>query len=844
MEKIPFKVSARTAKLIGQENFSNPEGAAIELVKNCYDADAKNCLVIFDIKYEEVPDHLSNITYKQYSSESKLVQTSYTLRNKQHTLLANLDEKKRSDLQEFFFSKNSIYIIDNGEGMNSDVIRNQWMEIGTGNKEIKFTSDDGRIKTGAKGIGRFALDRLGHLSEMWTVPKEGKGKDGFYWRMDWKQFENAHQPISDIKAELEEQNFDIKKTLQSLFADNDRVLEFIKKKSFRNGTIIKVSCVKDNWFESSILSVFKSLEALIPPKELAIPFGVNFYHLQNRKLFGEVETAYFNDFDYKVSSTYDASKREIKLLITRNELDLKKVKATFSHLFKGTKPPYNLQTLQKKSFTISKSAYELLKWEDNASNRSVLKNLGSFSFSFYFLKNVSSQKEGYPYKDFNPKERTEILDKFGGVKIYRDSFRVRPYGDSGNDWLKLGQRASKSPAGAGQRIGDWRVGPNQIAGLINISRIENSDLVDKSDRGALVENESFRTLQKLVIAVVNQFELDRSTILNQFYIENQLKKDEERKKEIRIEAEKLADKIVEERQKVEEKLYGKRRDLFHEKKQKEEKESYKKIIEEGFEKINKVDNDNAEIAQVRTLASLGLIVSSFAHELKTVKNNLDEIKKLEQIYNHLFAEDRKKSVEFKDGIDIIELLKEDNLKIAHWVDYALTAIKKDKRKRTSLKFDKYFPSFEKSWKRVFVNSNINFEFANKITRPYTFSAFEMDMNTIFNNLVINSIDAFHNLKVIKDREISIIANLIKSKIIIVYSDNGTGLAKMFQKNRDEIFLPFVTSKKDKDNNDIGTGLGMYLVKNVVADNNGTIEIVDSNVGFKVKIEFPVKSKKV
>ena len=45
MIKVPFKVSARAGKLLGRENFSNPEGAIIELVKNSYDADAKNCFV-------------------------------------------------------------------------------------------------------------------------------------------------------------------------------------------------------------------------------------------------------------------------------------------------------------------------------------------------------------------------------------------------------------------------------------------------------------------------------------------------------------------------------------------------------------------------------------------------------------------------------------------------------------------------------------------------------------------------------------------------------------------------------------------------------------------------------
>ncbi|MDF4204352.1 ATP-binding protein [Maribacter sp. SA7] len=56
MTKIAFKVSARAGKLLGRENFSNPEGAIIELVKNSYDADAKNCLVLFDIPTKKVKD--------------------------------------------------------------------------------------------------------------------------------------------------------------------------------------------------------------------------------------------------------------------------------------------------------------------------------------------------------------------------------------------------------------------------------------------------------------------------------------------------------------------------------------------------------------------------------------------------------------------------------------------------------------------------------------------------------------------------------------------------------------------------------------------------------------------
>ena len=51
---IPFRVSARTARLIGRENVATSKGAIIELVKNAYDADSKVCIVYFDNKYSSI----------------------------------------------------------------------------------------------------------------------------------------------------------------------------------------------------------------------------------------------------------------------------------------------------------------------------------------------------------------------------------------------------------------------------------------------------------------------------------------------------------------------------------------------------------------------------------------------------------------------------------------------------------------------------------------------------------------------------------------------------------------------------------------------------------------------
>jgi len=324
MGKIPFKVSARAGKLLGRENFSNPEGAIIELVKNSYDADAKNCFVFFDIP-----------TKIQKDSSGKSVEIPIK-------------------------EKSTLYIIDNGEGMTKKVIEDHWMKIGTGNKEKDYISDDKRIKTGAKGIGRFALDRLGFETEMWTLSKKAKDNNGFFWKMDWTQFDESDKAISQIEAELEPSVFNLKDKIETLTNNSPLVHSAIKDTNFIHGTIIKITNLKDDWYNEETGSVFKNLEALIPPKELNIPFEVHFRHFQQTKEYGKVETAFFNDYDYKIKAFYNAETLNIDFEVTRNELDVKLLKKKYPNVYKNSSKPFDLNTLEAQTFNYSKSIDKVL----------------------------------------------------------------------------------------------------------------------------------------------------------------------------------------------------------------------------------------------------------------------------------------------------------------------------------------------------------------------------------------------------------------------------------------------------------------------------------------------------
>ena len=99
-------------------------------------------------------------------------------------------------------------------------------------------------------------------------------------------------------------------------------------------------------------------------------------------------------------------------------------------------------------------------------------------------------------------EAKAVLDTFCGVKIYRDGFRVRPYGEEGNDWLLLDKIKISDPHG-------YRVGNNQVIGVVNINSDANPLLIDSTNREAIIENEAFAQLKQVVNKCINIIENHR-----------------------------------------------------------------------------------------------------------------------------------------------------------------------------------------------------------------------------------------------------------------------------------------------------------------------------------------------
>lgn len=791
MPKISFTVSARTAKLIGQENFATAEGAIVELVKNSYDADAMNCIIIFQNHNE--------------------------------------------------FAKNpTIYIVDNGVGMASDVIKANWMKIGTDDKLQNYMSDGGRVKTGAKGIGRFALDRLGLSSEMHTLSKNPV--EGSIWKVEWSDFDRLGIAIHEVEADLENNNdLDLKAELQSQFSDFYPIGELLNELDFKSGTILKIDSLKDSWDEEAIKRLFDNLEVLIPPKEQP-GFAVHLFSTKEPDECGLVNSAYYDDYDYRIEAKYiGGSEHELEIIVTRNELDKKVLEEEFGEVFEMDlmkAHPYNLETFKNDSFTLKKKLKELSGFSSNV-DEELINQIGVFDFTFYFLKRAidPKDKKKFPYKRISSANRRSWLNKFGGVKIFRDDFRVRPYGEDGQDWLDLGKRQARSPGGPGQKIGGYKIGPDQIAGTVSISRIANASFQDKSGREGIQENDAFALFKNILVEIIALFERDRNIVMyNLSELAKKRFKDEDDKRR----AQEEADKILEESE--------------SDKSEESDKSDSKKSGTEGqstereklFARTTKmfrqeIQEKDEEIRFLRGLASVGLIISSFAHELQSLKARLTPRADflIKEMKKYISDEDLASVDREENPFYMVQLIKEEDLKLRHWLEYSLSTLKRDKRTRTNINIGEYFEKFHATWSNALKQRRVRIIQKGSKDSSNVIRAFEVDLDALFNNLLSNSLTALKQRKGTYNREVVIDWKAKEDSIQITFTDNGCGLSPEYLSEPQRIFDYNESSKRDRKGNKIGTGMGLYIVNLVIEDyNEASIKLLPVKQGFSVRINLP------
>lgn len=377
-----------------------------------------------------------------------------------------------SETSRIVFHSNSshepylIELDDSGHGMRFDTIINSWMEPATEHKLKRTTSPDGRRLLGSKGIGRFAASRLGDLMTLTTsaINADASGVEVTTIRIDWSKF-NGENYLDQVKIR-------IKKTTE--------------KPGHPTGTRIRIRRLRDNWVSNEILELYRELKRVISPihkKELEAeasdnrslkPFSI---FLDVSQLTGRIplvlgDAARTSEIKIEPAPILDSAHYEVTGDFDNNGKFIGEIR------FNAVGEPYS----------------ERIEEDFNLDNGSGLTPCGKLNIRLLIFDREASSIDSLisraGLQGYGKRAARQILDDMTGVGIYRDGFRIRPYGDKDQDWLELSRRRVDNPS--------LRIGPNQIAGYISIAEESESGLIERSSREGLEANGSYRRLQSLI----------------------------------------------------------------------------------------------------------------------------------------------------------------------------------------------------------------------------------------------------------------------------------------------------------------------------------------------------------
>ncbi|MBF2664045.1 ATP-binding protein [Listeria seeligeri] len=758
MAKVPFDVDSYTARLIGRENVSKLEGAIIELVKNAYDADATKCLIYYD------------------------------------------------DLN------NSLIIADNGCGMSEKIIKDNWMTIGRSSKKEIFVSNKGRVQTGAKGIGRFALDRIASKVHMLTI----NNSESIEWIINWEDF-SSNKKLSETYAEINESSEDISDFWRILNKNNVIVKKVIDEDFTNTGTFFYLTDLREHWNEKLINKIRKSLATIIPPNMEEI-FQISLYTNSSSENEAQIVSHHEESYDYKINfATSKENKNLMEIEIIRNEFD-----------FRGDEK----YVLKEAGFTKNDEKYfsgtpilsnKILSELVNEVHEVPVTEIGEFNGTFYFFKNSATQNDTqkFYYKDFL--SRKKMSEKFGGIKIYRDNFWIRPYGEfetSSYDWLLLANRKNQSPA-AVSSSSKWKVNSQQIYGHIYISRL-NLHLEDQSNREGIVESVQFSAFKEVLLSIIELFENDRQYVLrklkNLYDRKNEAAKLELELKEQIKEAEK---KEAEKKSKRNVNTENKTDDLGIRNEHKLLLDKVRPVVAKKESEIEELTN---EVKMLRAMATTGITINTYFHEISTLVNDIHE-----EIYEIKEAAIENDMDTIKISADKAYSYKE---KFEQWYEVTIKSVKSDKRKRTVWEIQDLIGNLCESWGKSLGNERARIEFID----PYEsikYRCFPFEIESVINNLISNSISAFEDNRQTHNRNIKIELQRLNKGFKMIYSDKGPGLPNKFKDNPRKILEPLKTGKIE------GTGLGMWIIDSIVKDYKGSIDLskCGKQKGFYVEINF-------
>lgn len=752
-QELDFKISSGLKNIIGKELITNDLIAIFELVKNSYDANAKNVRIVFQNTKEENKD---------------------------------MDSK--------------ILIIDDGDGMSFSDLKEKWLFVGYSEKkpiekkldgeDFRDKIDNKRIFAGAKGVGRFSCDRLGGKLKLFTKRDNEKLIHHLY--MDWNKFEE------DQKKEFQTVKVDYSN------ADPKDINEFQIEK-FEKGTILEISSLNSKWDWKKLVKLKKYLQRLINPSQVdeKLEFKI---HLEAK--------------EYEKEDKKNHSKGDFKIIngvITNIIFENIGIKTTQINC-RIDKEGSNIYTelVDKGTFIFS------------LDEKNEFKDLRNVNIKLFFLNRVA-KAEFYRIMGLHSVQ-------YGSIFLYKNGFRIHPYGDEGDDWLGLEIRKGQGYA----RF----LANRELMGRIEIND-EQSNFKEVSSRdGGVIKTPAYyqlielfikkclRRLEKYVVEgldwdkieekqkkpediktdsleIIRQIagqvkDPDKELKFNENLLEIVKEKQVEKLPEIikNIESLKKSVKDIEEKEYIEKQLKALKNSVA----------SKVKSLEDEVQQVEKEKKETEE--ELKATKKTSLFLSKAISTDEDIKTRLNHsIKVTTFSIDKLIKEINQKVNEGKNVSEILPLIDEIDLEnhkiqiLSKYVSFAgfetkVESINKDLVLYIKEYLDRIVNRRKNSLKIEFINKEIEF---NKRFPP-------LEISLVIDNLIDNARKAGATSLKVK------FENIDKTLHLFI-SDNANGVPDEIKKF---IFNRGYTTTD-------GSGIGLYHVKQILTEMGADIKFIGNDV---------------
>lgn len=670
--------------------------------------------------------------------------------------------------KDAYVTGGSLVIEDNGIGMTYSELINGFMRISSSDKvHCPISPNYKRKKAGKKGIGRFAAQRLGE--QLIIVTQTAESKYAIKATINWSEYE-IDSEINEVTGRI----------------------EYVEKER-EQGTTLYINDLQDGWSDSAIKRAYRYTENLLIPEPLS----------RERKDWDESR----QDPGFKASFFRDRVSEETKV-VDENVAFYDHALAVIEGYIDDKGQGY--WRMWSNKLDVPQGDFQKI-GVDRENNDTQYEAAHSIHFKTYYFIYERSLIPSSLYT-YVKKLGTEI----GGIKLYRNGFRVPPYGEKNNDWLGLDSSVRRKTL----------LFPHQnqsFFGYVEIDDTAAELFEETSSREGLIENQAFDEIRDFVYRVIITACQEIAALRNRKQTANQ--KDWEKKtgsQKMQEALNEFSELIGKEKEEKDQSSDSARHD-------EEQRHRYEKVYEKMREGQEEQESEKQklldELNLMRVLAGLGLAIGEFIHEIKYYFPGFSaEI-------NHLkiLLEDN------ENALQRLDLLQSNFTSMESYLTFFDNSISKNARRVLEpINVKEEMKSFEDviegDRKRANIEVTDNREDEDVLlTDMKTVPMHPSEWASIFFNLYSNAKKAIKRSPRKNEGRILIECAQEGDNIILDFSDNGSGVDPTI---KDKIFEAFITTTSAApqgsadDEVYTGTGLGLSILNDIISSYNGKIYLLE------------------